>query len=197
MGPGIVPGLLHERTCHLYTIGQIGKRFGVSRTTLLYYDSIGLLSPSARSASNYRLYTENEVQRMEQIKAFRDTGLPLESIGELLKSEPRSAPTAILARHLQSVNQEIARLRKQEQIVIKLLGNDQAFVDGRNMTKERWVSILSATGLDEAGMRKWHEEFERSAPGAHQDFLESLGIEQDEIARIRQHSRDENRKTEL
>ena len=44
------------------------------------------------------------------------------------------------------------------------------------MTKKNWVSILAATGMDEADMRRWHVEFERAASEAHQDFLESLGI---------------------
>ena len=77
-----------------------------------------------------------------------------------------------------------------EQIIIKLLDTQQTFSDSRMMTKARWVSILSAAGLDDAGMRKWHAEFERSAPEAHQDFLESLGIEPTELAAIRQMSRE-------
>src|SRR5574344_1987818 len=48
----------------MHTIGQIAKRFALSRSTLLYYDTIGLLSPSGRSQANYRLYTDNDVRRM-------------------------------------------------------------------------------------------------------------------------------------
>ena len=58
------------------------------------------------------------------------------------------------------------------------------------MTKERWVSLLQATGLNETDMEKWHIEFERIAPEAHQDFLESLGIPDIEIKLIRQRSRE-------
>jgi len=60
------------------------------------------------------------------------------------------------------------------------------------MTKEVWVSILKAAGLDDAGMKNWHIEFERTSPEAHQDFLESLGIEKDEVAAIRDWSRPES-----
>ena len=51
----------------MYTIGQLVKRYGLSRSTLLYYDRIGLLSASARSDANYRLYTDKDLQRMSQI----------------------------------------------------------------------------------------------------------------------------------
>ena len=82
----------------MYTIGQLAKRFGLSRSTLLYYDAIGLLPASTRSASGYRLYTEQAVQRMTHIQTFRDAGLPLETIRTLLASGT-DAPTAVLERH--------------------------------------------------------------------------------------------------
>ena len=51
----------------MLTISQLARRFGLSRSTLLYYDSIGLLSPSARSDANYRLYSRNDIERMERV----------------------------------------------------------------------------------------------------------------------------------
>ena len=39
------------------TVGRLARAFGLSRSTLLYYDSIGLLRPTGRSPANYRLYT--------------------------------------------------------------------------------------------------------------------------------------------
>lgn len=56
-------------------------------------------------------------------------------------------------------------------------------------SKEIWVSLLQAAGLDEAGMKSWHIEFEKTSPEAHQDFLESIGIEKDEIISIREWSK--------
>lgn len=172
----------------MFTVGQIGKRFGLSRSTLLYYDAIGLLTPSGRSEANYRLYTDEDVQRMERIQTFRDTGLPLAAIKELLHAD-WSSPSTILAQRLQNISEEISRLRQQQQVIIRLLDPSQALADSSVMTKARWVSTLTAAGLDERGMDKWHAEFERAAPQAHQDFLESIGIERDEIMYIRQNSR--------
>jgi hypothetical protein len=45
--------------------------------------------------------------------------------------------------------------------------------------------MLKSAGLDEAGMKHWHIEFEMTSPEAHQDFLESIGIEESEIESIR------------
>ena len=60
----------------------------------------------------------------------------------------------------------------------------------RRSNKEGWVAILRASGMSDEDMGRWHVEFERLSPEAHQDFLESLGLEDDEIARIRAWSRD-------
>jgi len=54
-----------------YTVGRLGELCGISRSTLLYYDSLGLLSPSGRSPSGYRLYSEADRARLERILAFR------------------------------------------------------------------------------------------------------------------------------
>ena len=48
----------------MYTVGHLARSFGLSRSTLLYYDSIGLCKPSGRSAANYRTYTEKDRERL-------------------------------------------------------------------------------------------------------------------------------------
>jgi len=172
------------------TVGRLAQRFGLSRTALLYYDRIGLLSPSGRSAAGYRLYSQADVSRLEKILLFREVGLPLEEIGPLLAAAPGSVGEA-LERRLQDVNREIASLRKQQRVILHLLQEGEAGRRARTLDKAGWVELLRATGLDDQDMQRWHVEFERLAPGAHQDFLESLGIAEAEIASIRDRSRTE------
>ena len=57
------------------------------------------------------------------------------------------------------------------------------------INKDRWVEIMRAAGFKEQDMRNWHVQFEKLEPEAHQEFLESLGIAKDEIAKIRAWSR--------
>jgi len=168
----------------MYTIGQLVKQFAISRSSLIYYDRIGLLKPSARSNSNYRLYTEADRQRMQQIELYKEAGLSLQEIADLLDGSS-DKPTVILESRLEHLNREISQLRQQQQLIVELLGNASQLCKSRVMDKAQWVKILSASGLDEAAMRRWHIEFERDMPEAHQDFLESLGIETAEIAEIR------------
>lgn len=53
------------------------------------------------------------------------------------------------------------------------------------LDKQSRVNILRATGLGDDQMQRWHVEFERMASESHQDFLESLGLSVEDIARIR------------
>ncbi len=170
------------------TISQLGRRFGLSRSTLLYYDSIGLLSPSLRSRANYRLYAETDVERMELIDLYRQAGLPLKDIARVLDSS-QGAAADLLAERLRTLGGEINKLRRQQQRIVELLKSEAALSETRSLDKEGWVAILRATGLSDEDMRRWHVEFERRLPAAHQDFLESLGLAGEEITRIREGSR--------
>ena len=69
----------------MLTVSQLATRCGLSRSTVLYYESIGLLKPSSRSASNYRRYTERDLKRLEQIRAYRAAGLTLRDVQSLMQ----------------------------------------------------------------------------------------------------------------
>ena len=172
----------------MFTIGQVAKKYSLSRSTLIYYDSIGVLIPSGRSESNYRLYSENDLQKMDRIQLFRSAGLSLDSIGLLLQTESSDLSSTLESR-LFVINDEIEKLQDQQKTILKILENEILEKNVRVITKDVWVSILKAAGLDESGMKNWHVEFEKTSPDAHQEFLESIGIEKNEIAAIRDWSR--------
>jgi MerR family transcriptional regulator, thiopeptide resistance regulator len=172
----------------VYTIGRLARKFGLSRSTLLYYDSAGIFSPSGRSESNYRTYTEQDCARLEQICTFRKAGLSLKDIGKILKAGRGKGVVPILEKRLGELNGEIRTLRNQQNFIVKLLKNNRALSRIRVMDKETWIRLLETAGLDQTARNKWHEEFERLAPDAHQDFLTSLGIPTGEVALIRKRS---------
>ncbi len=57
-----------------------------------------------------------------------------------------------------------------------------------NMDKEKWIELFRAIGMDDAGMRKWHQEFEARFPEGHQAFLNWLHLPEHEISNIREQS---------
>ncbi|PKN21028.1 MAG: MerR family transcriptional regulator [Deltaproteobacteria bacterium HGW-Deltaproteobacteria-6] len=170
------------------TIGQLAKSFGLSRSTLLYYDSIGLLKPSARSRTNYRRYTKEDALKLEMICMYRQLGLSLASAGEILRA-PKSGARGILEQRLLVLAKEISRLREQQHTIIRLLGDRSLRRRIPVLDKKGWIALLRACGLDEAAMNKWHQEFEKMSPLLHQEFLEGLGIPAKEIDVIRKWSK--------
>ena len=172
----------------MFTVGQLAKRYSLSRSTLLYYDSKGVLKPSGRSGSNYRMYSSGDIQKLERIILFRNAGMSLADIAEIIDKNIDEIEDA-LEKRLFSINKEIQSLRKQQNVIINVIRNQGSIKNTRIVTKEKWVSMLKAAGLDEAGMWNWHIEFEKNSPEAHQDFLESIGLSSDEIALIRSKSK--------
>lgn len=182
-------GCLHKRPdIKYYSISQLAKEFGLTRSTLLHYDSVSLLKPITRTSSNYRVYTDKEYARLQRIVSLRSTGISLEQIRQIIDSD-KSAVGEILHQRVDQINIEIKNLRFQQQFIVTLLNNEGLLKSTRILTKDIWVDLLKSAGLDEDGMHRWHMEFERSAPEAHRDFLESLGLSSEEIANIRNWSK--------
>ncbi|NNG01580.1 MAG: MerR family transcriptional regulator [Desulfobacteraceae bacterium] len=173
----------------MLTITILARRYGLSRSTLLYYDKIGLLKPSNRTRSNYRVYAESDTKRLEKIIMYRQAGLPLKAIREIISAAGKNALTTTLEHRLTELNEEIRNLRHQQQVVLGLLKTHRVTDLRLPMSKDQWTSLLRSTGLDDHAMHKWHYEFETRLPDAHDDFLLSLGIGKAEIRGIRKWSR--------
>lgn len=168
----------------MYTIKQLTEQFGLSRSTLLYYDKINLLKPTARSEANYRLYSTADVSRMQKIATYREAGLSLDSIQAVLSADSSNV-TNILEKRLIRLNDEISRLREQQQHLLALLGSESNVRLSKTMNKEQWVDLLRSSGMDDKAMHQWHVEFERKLPEMHKDFLQSLGCSDKEVEEIR------------
>lgn len=167
-----------------YTISKLAALFGLSRSTLLYYDRVGLLPPSGRTSSRYRVYTEADAKRLERICSLRRTSLSIEDIRSIICSEGK--PFAdILEKRLQEIGREIRVLQARRELLSAML---KGMTSGKNrpaVDKEMWKEMLRAAGMDDEAMARWHAEFEHRAPEAHHAFLLSLGIPESEVLMIR------------
>lgn len=173
------------------TLGQLGKLAGLARTSLLHYESLGLLTPRARSAAGYRFYGEAEVERLRVICRLRDAGLSLSDIGALIASPRKAArhdglkPAQLLQQRLLDLSTTVEAVRKQQRSLARLLAIPEFRNRGARWTKTAWIELLRRAGFGEDDMRRWHIEFERDSPKEHAAFLESLGLTPAEAAEIR------------
>ena len=171
------------------TVTKLARACHLARSTVLYYESIGLLARPRRTAGNYRVYTEKDVGRLRQICAYRDAGLELGDIRSILDA-PHTDAAAVLRRRLVELSAGIERLQEHQRAIARLLQTTDRLRRIPMVTKEKWTAIMSAAGFTKEDMHRWHAEFEKSAPQEHQEFLEFLHIPEQEVKSIRQWSRE-------
>jgi DNA-binding transcriptional MerR regulator len=172
------------------TISQLARKHGLSRSTLLYYDRIGLLKPDGRLGNDYRHYDTGAERRLRQIRLYRQAGLPLLEIRRILE-RPKKDLAAALERQLYEVLSQMEALRGRQRVIVELLKNRRLLEQVRNLDRARWVQLLRASGFTDEDLGRWHRDFERTDPAYHQRFLEFLGIPPTEIVVIRERSRQE------
>jgi Predicted transcriptional regulators len=92
-----------------YTVSKLAQISNITTRTLRYYDEIGLLKPARVSSNGYRIYGRAEVDTLQQILFFRELGVGINDIKQLLTAPDFSREQA-LQKHLTSLRQ------KKEQI---------------------------------------------------------------------------------
>jgi len=170
------------------TVSTFARAAGLSRSTVLYYESVGLLRSVKRTQGNYRIYGEQDLRRLQQICSYRLAGLTLTDIRTIL-NQSASDFTAVLENRLASVTAEIERLREHQRSIARLLRNSGLLKWKTMLTKEKWTEIMQNSGFSQDDMHRWHAQFENSAPEEHEQFLRFLRISASEIASIREWSR--------
>ena len=70
-------------------IGEVAERLGLSIRTIRHYDDEGLVVPSARSEGGFRLYSEEDIERLALIKRMKPLAFSLQEMGELLEAHDR------------------------------------------------------------------------------------------------------------
>lgn len=172
----------------LLTVGRLARIAKVSRTSLLYYERLGLLRPVARSSAGYRLYGPAEVDRVRTLRVYREAGMAIADIRRVLSSDPTKS-AAVLQARLIELDRHVVQLRSQQRLLARLLAQPDAMKVGGIRSKARWVSMLKAAGFSEPDMDEWHRAFEAEAPDDHQRFLAALGMPPREVERVRSRSR--------
>ena len=91
------------------TVHEVADLTGITIRTLHYYDEIGLLKPTMVTDSKYRLYTDDDLSRLQEILFFREVGFALKEIKSLLAS-PNYDRTKALKRHLDILQAQKERI---------------------------------------------------------------------------------------
>ena len=138
-----------------YTIKKLGELAGVSTRTLRYYDQIGLLKPCRINSSGYRIYGQSEVDTLQQILFYREMGVELSRIIQILQDTEFN--------HLQALEEHRAKLLQQQTRINLLIDTVDKTIcqmkgkGGKYMTDKEKFEGFKKTLIDE-NERKYGDE---------------------------------------
>ena len=146
------------------TVGEVSTLLGVSVRALHHWDESGLVHPSRRSDAGYRLYCETDIMRIQQVLVYRQTGMSLADIKEVL-DEPGADAVTHLRRQRELLQGQVSRLQQMLLSIDTILDMQQ--LGGRLSlaeTVEIWGTDWDPVYLAEA-QAKWGdtEEWAESA----------------------------------
>jgi len=164
----------------LYTIGKLAKKYGISRSAILYYDSEGLLKPDQRLSNGYRLYSEKSSEKLKIILQHRSAGIALSEIKKIVSEAGQGDIQPILFKRLNEINNEIFSLKTQQEVIIKLSKINISENSNKSISE-----ILKKAGIKFDNFMEWHRNFEKNSPELHSLFMKKIGLKRTEIKRIK------------
>jgi DNA-binding transcriptional MerR regulator len=138
-----------------YLIREFAKLTRVTVRTLHYYDEIGLLKPSFERPNGYRVYTDADLLKLQQIVTLKFMGFSLYEIRRLLDSKGYEAVKSLRVQ-AEAVKDEIARLREASRAIGQVLARLEK--DGR-IHKQKLIKIMEVIQMGEDVKKDWHEKF--------------------------------------
>jgi DNA-binding transcriptional MerR regulator len=121
-----------------HTVGQVAGLARVSVRALRHYDEIGLLEPSKRSDAGYRLYTLEDLERLQQILFYKELGFGLDDIGRIM-TDPGFDRGEALLRQRELIVEKALRFEALLALIDRTITADEG---GIRMTKEEMFELF-------------------------------------------------------
>ncbi len=152
----------------MMTVHEVSGLTGVSIRTLQYYDRIGLLHPTEKTAAGYRLYDDASLETLQQILLFRELEFPLKEISRILRSPSFDRKKAL--------GQQIRLLQLKKEHLDRLIGLACEIRDAGGKTNMDFTAFDTRKINEYAEQAKaaWgstpaYREFERKSEGRTQE----------------------------
>ncbi|MBP2699638.1 MerR family transcriptional regulator [Photobacterium lucens] len=146
----------------MYRISELAQKVGLSRSTLLYYEKLKLIT-GTRLSNGYRGYTDKDVQRVKLLQQLQAGGLSLKECQACLDAQ---IDRELLLQRLNILDEEIAQKQKARDLLSAMLGMNS--------------------------MKEWHQSMESAAPSAHLEWLMKQGFSEKQALRLKWLSKDMN-----
>ncbi|MBO0992914.1 MerR family transcriptional regulator [Bacillus sp. SD088] len=139
-----------------YSISKLAKLAGVSTRTLRYYDEVNLLKPARINSSGYRIYGQEEIDRLQQIRFFRELDVDLDTIVSIM-NDPQFDQTEALQQHYARLVNKRSHIDKLIQTLEKTIAHEKG---DYSMTNEEKFSAFKEKMIQE-NEEKYGEEIRK------------------------------------
>ncbi|MCP4163611.1 MAG: MerR family transcriptional regulator [Deltaproteobacteria bacterium] len=156
----------------MFSVSEVTKKIGVARSTLLYYERINLIDPERDPDNGYRVYSQDDLNRLVLLKQLQKAGLTLSECRRFLEGKP---DMELVEERLTNIEQELVEMKMARDLLRSIYHR----FTGKNPPEE-----------EVADLRKWHADFEKRAADAHYNWLQEMGFSAKEALYIRWVSRD-------
>jgi len=171
-----------------HAVGQ-----GITPRMVRHYHQLGLMPQPPRSPGNYRLYSDQDVQRLKRIVALKQQGFQLSHIHQLLEAEPaleRDTLMAQLQQQYRTVMQQITQLRQTASALEGLLGRDHQcqIVQAEALAQLKQLEVETHASLN--GLEQLWQGLDAQVcahPEAFQESLQRLLPDLSQRSEIEQH----------
>lgn len=140
-----------------YTVKSLAKLAGITVRTLHHYDRIGLLHPSYINDSGYRIYTDEELDLLQQILFFRELAFGLDEIGHILRS-PQYSRLEALNMHRALLEKKKSRLEKLLQTIDRCINEEKGGEVVEMADRFSGLSKAELNAYREEAKQKWGSE---------------------------------------
>jgi len=151
----VYDGRVADRMKTQYLVKEFAVLTGTTVRTLHHYDRIGLLRPSGRRPNGYRVYTQDDLLRLEQIIALKFLGLSLREIGRILE---RPSLTVEKSLRVQAgiIAEEARRIERAASALRQVIGRLET---DKRVNFNKIIAIIQEIQMSEERKKNWTERF--------------------------------------
>ncbi|TMC21834.1 MAG: MerR family transcriptional regulator [Chloroflexi bacterium] len=137
---------------HFYHTSQFAQKASVTIRTLRFYDQVGLLSPTEHTEAGYRLYTDEDFFRLQQILALKFLGFSLEEIKRCLQVGPTGLPEVLAL-------QKAMLQEKREQIdaIIRAITETEELLDTNQYDWHAIIKVIQVMQMEQTN--DWQKKY--------------------------------------
>ena len=157
------------------TVKEVTKLTGVSVRTLHHYDTIGLLKPTQVTDAGYRLYDDAAIEKLYMILIFRELGLSLQEIGDILHA-PDYDRNRVLEKQIKQMQERIGMLQNRIALAKGILNIGVKYMDFEGFDPQK-IDDYSAQAKALYGKTDAYTEFSQKSASRTKEQEKNLGAQ--------------------